>query len=74
MSINTDAPVVAAEELPLQAAMAVRLGLSYEQALLAVTLVPAPDRYPGPGWFALVRQGRGLLGHARRSTRSALPA
>ncbi len=41
MSINTDAPVVAAEELPLQAAMAVRLGLSYEQALLAVTLVPA---------------------------------
>ncbi|MCY2955620.1 MAG: amidohydrolase family protein [Planctomycetota bacterium] len=41
MSINTDAPVVAAEELPLQAAMAVRLGLAYEQALLAVTLVPA---------------------------------
>jgi imidazolonepropionase-like amidohydrolase len=41
MSINTDAPVVAAEELPLQAAMAVRLGLSYENALLALTAAPA---------------------------------
>ena len=41
MSINTDAPVVAADQLPLQAAMAVRLGLAYETALQAVTLVPA---------------------------------
>ena len=41
MSINTDAPVVAAEELPLQAAMAVRLGLPYEPALKAVTIQPA---------------------------------
>ncbi len=41
MSINTDAPVVAAEQLPLQAAMAVRLGLPYEPALRAITIVPA---------------------------------
>lgn len=41
MSINTDAPVVAAEELPLQAAMAVRLGLPYEPALRAVTIQAA---------------------------------
>ncbi|HLQ38246.1 MAG TPA: amidohydrolase family protein [Planctomycetota bacterium] len=41
LSINTDAPVVAAEELPLQGAMAVRLGLSYPVALQALTLVPA---------------------------------
>jgi imidazolonepropionase-like amidohydrolase len=41
ISINTDAPVVAAEELPLQAAMAVRLGFDYEQALRALTIVPA---------------------------------
>ena len=41
MSINTDAPVVAAEELPLQAAMAVRLGLPYHVALQALTLAPA---------------------------------
>lgn len=41
MSINTDAPVVAAEELPLQAAMAVRLGLPYAAALRAITIQPA---------------------------------
>ncbi len=41
MSINTDAPVVAAEELQLQAAMAVRLGLDYEVALRALTIQPA---------------------------------
>lgn len=41
MSLNTDAPVVAAEQLFLQGAMAVRLGLEYEPSLLAVTLVPA---------------------------------
>ncbi|MBK8096310.1 MAG: amidohydrolase family protein [Planctomycetes bacterium] len=41
MSVNTDAPVVAAEELPLQAAMANRLGLPYIAALQAVTLAPA---------------------------------
>ena len=41
MSINTDAPVVAAEELQLQAAMAIRLGLPYDVALRAVTIQPA---------------------------------
>jgi imidazolonepropionase-like amidohydrolase len=41
LSINTDAPVIAAEELPLQAAMAVRLGLPWEVALRALTLTPA---------------------------------
>jgi imidazolonepropionase-like amidohydrolase len=41
MSINTDAPVIAAEELQVQAAMAVRLGLPYEAALAALTIVPA---------------------------------
>lgn len=41
LSINTDAPVIAAEELQVQAAMAVRLGLPYEAALAAVTIIPA---------------------------------
>ncbi|GAB4153991.1 MAG: amidohydrolase [Planctomycetota bacterium] len=41
MSINTDAPVIAPDQLPLQAAMAVRLGLPYEDALKAVTIAPA---------------------------------
>lgn len=41
LSINTDAPVVAPEELPLQGAMAVRLGLAWEKALQALTIVPA---------------------------------
>ena len=41
MSINTDAPVVAAEEFQLQAAMAARLGLPWQAALQAVTLAPA---------------------------------
>ncbi len=41
LSINTDAPVVAAEELQVQAAMAIRLGLPYEAALQALTIVPA---------------------------------
>lgn len=41
LSINTDAPVVAPEELPLQAAMAVRLGLPWEAALQALTIAPA---------------------------------
>ncbi|MBX3465067.1 MAG: amidohydrolase family protein [Planctomycetes bacterium] len=41
LSINTDAPVVAAEELQLQAAMAIRLGLPYDAALRAVTIQPA---------------------------------
>lgn len=41
LSINTDAPVVAAEELPLQAAMAARLGLPYAAALQALTIRPA---------------------------------
>jgi imidazolonepropionase-like amidohydrolase len=41
LSINTDAPVVAAEELQLQAAMAVRLGLPWAAALAALTITPA---------------------------------
>ena len=41
LSICTDAPVIAAEELQVQAAMAVRLGLPYEAALRALTIVPA---------------------------------
>ncbi len=41
MSINTDAPVVAAEEFQLQGAMAVRLGLPWNAALTALTLAPA---------------------------------
>jgi imidazolonepropionase-like amidohydrolase len=41
ISINTDAPVVAAEELQLQAAMAIRLGLAYDTALRALTIQPA---------------------------------
>ena len=41
LSINTDAPVIPAEQLPLQAAMAVRLGLPYEAALAGITIQPA---------------------------------
>lgn len=41
MSLNTDAPVVAPEQLQLQGAMAARLGLEYEPTLKALTLVPA---------------------------------
>ena len=41
ISINTDAPVVAAEELQLQAAMAVRLGFDFALALQALTIQPA---------------------------------
>ncbi len=41
LSINTDAPVVAAEELQLQAAMAVRLGPTAAAALAALTIQPA---------------------------------
>jgi imidazolonepropionase-like amidohydrolase len=41
LSINTDAPVVAAEQLQLQAAMAIRLGLPNEAALCALTIQPA---------------------------------
>jgi len=41
MSINTDAPVVAAEEFQLQGAMAARLGLPWNAALMALTLAPA---------------------------------
>jgi len=38
ISINTDSPVVAQEQLPLQAAMAVRLGLPHEWALRGLTI------------------------------------
>ena len=41
ISINTDAPVVAAEELQLQAAMAVRLGLGWDVAFRGLTIQPA---------------------------------
>lgn len=41
LSINTDAPVIPPEQLPLQAAMAVRLGLPWEVAIKGLTLVPA---------------------------------
>jgi len=41
LSIHTDAPRVAGEELPLQGAMAVRLGLPWDVALQALTIVPA---------------------------------
>lgn len=41
LSINTDSPVVPQEELIVQAAMSVRLGLPEEAALRAVTIEPA---------------------------------
>ena len=41
LSINTDAPVIAPDQLSLQAAMAARLGLPYRAALQALTIVPA---------------------------------
>jgi imidazolonepropionase-like amidohydrolase len=41
LSLNTDAPVVPPEELFLQGAMAVRLGLPWVEALKALTIHPA---------------------------------
>jgi len=41
VSICTDAPVVAEDQLPLQAAMAVRLGLPHDAALRGLTIEPA---------------------------------
>jgi imidazolonepropionase-like amidohydrolase len=41
LSLNTDSPVVPEEELIVQAAMSVRLGLPEEAALRAVTIEPA---------------------------------
>lgn len=41
IGVNTDSPVVAQEQLPLQAAMAVRLGLPHQVALRGVTINPA---------------------------------
>jgi imidazolonepropionase-like amidohydrolase len=38
VGVNTDSPVVAQEQLPLQAAMAVRLGLPHEVGLRGVTI------------------------------------
>lgn len=38
VGINTDSPVIAQEQLPLQAAMAVRLGLPHEWALRGLTI------------------------------------
>lgn len=40
-SIGTDEPMIATGELQVQAAMVVRLGLPYEAALAALTIVPA---------------------------------
>ncbi|MBL8723815.1 MAG: amidohydrolase family protein [Planctomycetes bacterium] len=41
IGINTDSPVVPEEQLPVQAAIAVRLGLPHEVALRALTINPA---------------------------------
>lgn len=41
IGVNTDAPVVAQEELSLQCAMAVRLGLPWEVGIRAITINPA---------------------------------
>lgn len=41
IAINTDAPVVAEEQLPLQAAVSVRLGLPWEVAIRGLTINPA---------------------------------
>jgi imidazolonepropionase-like amidohydrolase len=41
VGINTDSPVIPQEQLPLQAAMAVRLGLPHEWALRGLTINPA---------------------------------
>ncbi len=41
LSINTDAPVIPPEQLPLQAAMANRLGLPWRASLEALTIIPA---------------------------------
>jgi hypothetical protein len=41
IAVNTDSPVVAQEELTVQAAMAVRLGLPEAVALRALTINPA---------------------------------
>ncbi len=41
LSVNTDSPVVPQEELPFQAAMAVRYGLPWDVALRALTIEPA---------------------------------
>ncbi len=41
IGINTDSPVIPEEQLPLQGAMAVRLGLPHEVALLGLTINPA---------------------------------
>lgn len=38
VGVNTDSPVIAQEQLPLQAAMAVRLGLQHEWALRGLTI------------------------------------
>lgn len=38
VGVNTDSPVIAQEQLPLQAAMAVRLGLPHEVGLRALTI------------------------------------
>lgn len=41
IGVNTDSPVVAQEQLPLQAAMAVRLGLPHHIGLRGITINPA---------------------------------
>jgi imidazolonepropionase-like amidohydrolase len=41
IAVNTDSPVIAQEQLTLQCAMAVRLGLPYDVAIRAITINPA---------------------------------
>jgi imidazolonepropionase-like amidohydrolase len=41
IAVNTDSPVVAQEQLPLQCAVAVRLGLPWEIGMRALTINPA---------------------------------
>ena len=41
IGINTDSPVVPQEQLPVQAAIAVRLGLAHEVGLRGLTINPA---------------------------------
>ena len=41
IAVNTDSPVVAQEELTMQCAMSVRLGLPWEVGMRAITLNPA---------------------------------
>ncbi len=41
LGVNTDAPVIPQEDLPMQAAMACRFGLPHERRIAALTRIPA---------------------------------